>query len=218
MNNHFKKSLAIAVTALFLVPAVSSAQMLPKLPSLGGGSSSGGADAAAQQDQLVRAYVGADREVLIAQSKMADAVGLKERAAQLQATSDALGEGATKDSLEKSETMQSEASQEIQARLQDGNLKLDAAGKKKFSEALGSLGRGIVRYATLKGPIASFQSSLSGGGITGALGAASKLNAGRYIVTSTPGHVKNLTGTLNGAVMYAKSNDIPVPADATAAL
>lgn len=217
--NHFKKSLAVAVTALFLVPATASAQMLPKLPSLGGGSSSGGtADAAAQQDQLVRAYVGADREVLIAQSKMADAVGLKERAAQLQATSDALGEGATKDSLEQSETMQSEASQEIQARLQDSNLKLDAAGKKKFSEALGALGRGIVRYATLKGPIASFQNSMSSGGIAGALGAASKLNAGRYIVTSTPGHVKNLTGTLNGAVAFAKSNEIPVPADATAAL
>jgi hypothetical protein len=213
-----KKTVAIAITALFLAPAVSIAQ-LPKIPSLGGGSSSsGGGDAAAQQDQLVRAYVGADKEVLTAQAKMADAVGLKDRAAQLQATSDALGAGATKENLEASETMQSEASQEIQAKLKDGNVKLDAAGKKKFSEGLGSLGRGIAKYATLKGPIASFQSSLTGGGVAGALGAASKLNAGRYIVGSTPGHVKNLSSTLSTAVSYAKSNDIPVPADATAAL
>lgn len=213
-----KKTVAIAITALFLAPAVSIAQ-LPKIPSLGGGSSSsGGGDASAQQDQLVRAYVGADKEVLTAQSKMADAVGLKDRAAQLQATSDALGAGATKENLEASETMQSEASQEIQAKLKDGNVKLDAAGKKKFSEGLGSLGRGIAKYATLKGPIASFQSSLTGGGVAGALGAASKLNAGRYIVGSTPGHVKNLSSTLSTAVSYAKSNDIPVPADATAAL
>lgn len=213
-----KKALAIAITAVLLAPALSVAQ-LPKIPSFGGGlGSSGGGDATAQQDQLVRAYVGADKEVLSAQAKMADAVGLKDRAAQLQATSDALGAGATKENLEQSETMQSEASQEIQAKLQDGNVKLDAAGKKKFSEGLGSLGRGIARYATLKGPIASFQSSVTGGGVAGALGAASKLNAGRYIVGSTPGHVKNLSSTLNTAVTYAKSNDIPVPADATAAL
>ena len=205
----------VALAALALAPTLALAQF--KLPSLGGGSS-GGADAEAQQDQLVRAYVSADKEVLVAQAKMADAVGLKERAAQLQATSDALGAGATQDSLEKSETMQSEASQEIQAKLKDGNTKLDAAGKKKFSEGLGSLGRGIARYATLKGPIANFQNAVSGGGLTGALGAATKLNAGRYIVTSTPGHVKNLSDTLSNAVAFAKSNDIPVPADATSVL
>jgi hypothetical protein len=212
-----RKLLALAVAAVFAAPAVSVAQFkLPSLPATGGSSSN--ADAAAQQDQLVNAYVGADKEVLTAQAKMADAVGLKDRAAQLQATSDALGAGATKESLEQSETMQSEASQEIQAKLKDGNTKLDAAGKKKFSEGLGSLGRGIAKYANLKGPIANFQSAVSGSGITGALGAASKLNAGRYIVTSTPGHVKNLSSTLSNAVSYAKSNDIPVPADATAAL
>ena len=212
-----RKLLALAVAAVFAAPAVSVAQFkLPSLPGTGGSASS--SDASAQQDQLVNAYVGADKEVLAAQAKMADAVGLKDRAAQLQATSDALGAGATKESLEQSETMQSEASQEIQAKLKDGNTKLDAAGKKKFSEALGSLGRGILKYSSLKGPIANFQSAVTGSGITGALGAASKLNAGRYIVTSTPGHVKNLSSTLNSAVSYAKSNDIPVPADATAAL
>ncbi|MET0350491.1 MAG: hypothetical protein ABW067_11940, partial [Rhizobacter sp.] len=211
-----RKLLALAVTALFVAPTVSVAQFkLPSLPGTGGASTS---DAAAQQDQLVNAYVGADKEVLTAQAKMADAVGLKDRASQLQATSDALGAGATKESLEQSETMQSEASQEIQAKLKDGNTKLDAAGKKKFSEGLGSLGKGILKYANLKGPIANFQSAVSGGGVAGALGAASKLNAGRYIVTSTPGHVKNLSNTLSNAVNYAKSNDIPVPADATAAL
>jgi len=213
-----KKTVALAIAALFLAPALSVAQ-LPKVPSLGGGSSSsGGGDAAAQQDQLVRAYVSADKEVLNAQAKMADAVGLKDRASQLQATSDALGAGATKENLEQSETMQSDASKEIQEKLKEGNVKLDAAGKKKFTDGLGTLGRGIAKYASLKGPIASFQSAISGGGAAAALGAASKLNAGRYIVTSTPGHMKNLSNTLNTAVSYAKSNDIPVPSDATAAL
>jgi hypothetical protein len=214
----FKKSLVVALTAaLALAPGVGSAQF--KVPSLGGGnSSSGGGDATAQQDQLVKAYVSADKEVLVAQAKMADAVGLKERAAKLNATSEALGAGATKDNLEASETMQSEASQEIQAKLQDKNLKLDAEGKKKFADALGSLGRGIVKYSNLKGPIANFQNAVSGSGAAGMVNAAAKLGAGKYIVTSTPGHVKNLSNTLNSAVAFAKSNDIPVPADATAAL
>lgn len=214
-----KKIIAIAVTTLFLAPTLSVAQ-LPKLPFGGGSNNSADSsgDAAAQQDQLVKAYVAADKEVLKAQAKMADAVGLKDRAAQLEATSDALGAGATKDSLEASETMQSEASQEIQAKLKEGNLKLDAAGQKKFSEALGSLGRGIAKYAGLKGPIAQFQQSLSGGGAAGLVSAASKLNAGRYIVTSTPGHVKNLSSTLSSAVTYAQSNKIPVPKDATSVL
>lgn len=217
---NLKKSFVIAVTAaVTLAPAAGMAQF--KLPSVGGGapsSGSGGGDASAQQDQLVKAYVAADKEVLIAQAKMADAVGLKERAAKLNAASDALGAGATKDNLEASETMQSEASQEIQAKLKDGNLKLDAAGKKKFADALGSLGRGIVKYSNLKGPIASFQSAVTGSGAAGMVSAASKLSAGKYIVTSTPGHVKNLSNTLDTAVTFAKSNDIPVPADATAAL
>lgn len=217
---NFKKSLVAAITAAFvLAPSVGVAQF--KLPSIGGGSgssSSGGGDAVAQQDQLVKAYVAADKEVLVAQAKMADAVGLKERAAKLNAASEALGAGATKDSLEASETMQSEASQEIQAKLKDSNLQMDAAGKKKFADALGSLGRGIVKYSNLKGPIASFQSALTGGGAAGLMTAATKLAAGKYIVTSTPGHVKNLSDTLSTAVTFAKSNDIPVPADATAAL
>jgi len=221
MNKTTKQIIAVTVATLFLTPNLS---MAFKLPSVGGNSgssdssNSGGGDPVAQQDQLVTAYVSADKDVLKAQSKMADAVGLKERAAKLSAAGDALGAGATKDSLQASETMQSEASQEIQARLKDSNLQLDAEGKKKFTEALGNLGRGVVKYSSLKGPINAFQSSVTGSGVSGALTAASKLGVGKFIVTSAPTNLRNLSSTLNSAVSFAKSHDIPVPADATAAL
>ncbi|MEY4562738.1 MAG: hypothetical protein RLZZ618_2015 [Pseudomonadota bacterium] len=209
---------AASLAALMLAPGAAVAQF--KVPSFGGGggNTSSGGDASAQQDQLVSAYVGADKEVLNAQSKMAEAVGLKERAASLNAASQALSQGATKDSLEASETMQSEAAQEIQAKLNDSNTKLDSAGKKKFSEALGALAKGIQKYSKLREPIQAFQAAVTGGGAAGMLTAATKLGAGKYIVTSTPGHVKNLTGTLSTAVAYAKNHDIPVPAEATSLL
>jgi hypothetical protein len=214
---NIRKIFALTLSAALLAPTAGMAQF--KIPSLTGGTpAAAGGDAGAQQDALVKAYVAADKDVLLAQAKMADAVGLKERAATLQAAGDALGAGATKDSLEASETMQSEASQEIQARLQDSNLQLDEAGKKKFSSALGLLGRGTAKYAKLKEPILQFQKSITSGGVAGALGAASKLSAGKFIVTSAPKNLKNLSGTLSMATNYAKSHDIPVPADATAAL
>ncbi len=219
-----KKTFVAAMMSLALLPNLSMAQF-PKLPSLGGGSSSssdsgggGGGDAAAQQDELVKAYVDADKDVLKAQAKMADALGLKARAAKLNAAGDALSAGATKDSLKASETEQSEASQEIQAKLKEDNVKMDEAGKKKFADALGNLGRGVSKYTKLKSQIASFQSALTGGGAASALALASKLSVGKFIVTSAPNNLRNVSSTLGTAVSFAKSHDIPVPADATAAI
>jgi hypothetical protein len=213
-----KPSLLAAVVACALLSPLSMAQF-PKLPgALSGLSADSTSEATTQQDQLVKAYVDADKDVLKAQSKMADAVGLKERAAKLNAASDALSSGATKDSLEASETEQSEASKEIQAKLKDGNLQMDEAGKKKFADAMGDLGRGITKYTKLKGPIVNFQAAITKGGAAGALTAVGKLGAGKFIITSAPSNLRNMSSTLSSSIAYAKSHDIPVPADATAAI
>jgi hypothetical protein len=213
-----KPTLLAAVVACTMLSPLSMAQF-PKLPgALSGLTGDSSSEATTQQDQLVKAYVDADKDVLKAQSKMADAVGLKERAAKLNAASDALGAGATKDSLEASETEQSEASKEIQAKLKDGNLQMDEAGKKKFADAMGDLGRGITKYTKLKGPIANFQATVTKGGAAGALTAVSKLGVGKFIITSAPSNLRNMSSTLSSSIAYAKSHDIPVPADATAAI
>ena len=71
------------VSSLFalaaVVPLTASAQF--SLPSVGGltkmvGGGSGG-DLSGQQDSLVRSFVAANKEVLTANAKMADALGLK---------------------------------------------------------------------------------------------------------------------------------------------
>src|SRR5256885_8460194 len=71
----------VAVAAAMASPALTQAQFsMPSIPGVGklmGGS--GSADVAGQGDALVRSYVGASKEVLSANAKMATALGLKDR-------------------------------------------------------------------------------------------------------------------------------------------
>ena len=121
-----KKLTAIALAAAFITPCAFAQFSMPSIGSITGGAASGGGDQGAEQDSLVRAYVSANKEVLVAQSKMAEAVGLKESAAKLKSTADALGDGATKGNLSDADKIQSDSSKEISARLNDSNLKMDA--------------------------------------------------------------------------------------------
>ena len=122
-----KKFTTLALVCALAVPSAFAQFSVPKLGALTGGDSGSSAagNEAGQQDALVRAYVAANKDVLIAQSRMAEAVGLKERAAQLKSTADALGDGATKGNLSDADKIQSDSSKEISARLNDGNLQMD---------------------------------------------------------------------------------------------
>jgi hypothetical protein len=110
---------AIALACVLVSSSALAQLSLPSIGGLTGGASSSASagNEAAQQDQLVRAYVSANKEVLLAQSKMAEAVGLKESAAKLKSTADALGDGATKGNLSDADKIQSDSSKEISERL-----------------------------------------------------------------------------------------------------
>ncbi len=204
--------------ALVVALSASAAQAQFSLPGIGkvGGSSTpaAGGDETAQQDQLVRAYVAANKDVLMAQSKMAEAVGLKESAAKLKSTADALGDGATKGNLSDADKIQSDSSKEISARLNDGNLQMDAQSKALYSSGMSSLGSGVVKYIGLRPHVTNFGASLKASPML----ALTKLNAGAYVVTNFPGNAKNVYDTLSYSTAFAKSHDIPVPGDATKAL
>ncbi|MBB1629863.1 MULTISPECIES: hypothetical protein [Cupriavidus] len=218
-----KKVISIAALSLL---AAGQAHALPSLGSLTGGSSSSSsgatADASGAQDQLSKAYVAAGREVLVAQSYLADAVGLKELSAKAKATADALTDGATKGNLEDSDKLQSEASAAIEAKLKDSNTKIDAAGKQSYAEGMKHLGLGVLRYVGLRPSLIAFkdaaQSQLTSASVMEKLTLTNKLSTGTYIASEAPGHVTRLGSTLQAATAYAKSNEIPVPKDATAAL
>lgn len=213
-----KKFNVIALAAFLAVP-VAHAQF--KIPGLGGltgdsGSSAAasGGDDATQQDALVRGYVAANKEVLLAQSKMAEAVGLKDEAAKLKSTAEALGDGATKGNLSDADKIQSDSSKQISARLNDGNLQMDAQSKALYSSGTASLGQGVLKYISLRPHILNFGNALKASPML----AMTKLSAGAYVVTNFPSNAKNVYDTLSYSTAYSKSHDIPVPPNATKAL
>jgi len=207
---------AIALACVIASSSAFAGLSLPSVGSLtGGGSSSASAgDETAQQDQLVRAYVAANKEVLVAQSKMAEAVGLKESAAKLKATADALGDGATKGNLSDADKIQSDSSKEISARLKDGNLQMDAQSQSLYASGMASLGTGVIKYVGMRPHVTNFANTLKASPML----AMTKLSAGAYVVTNFPGNAKNVYDTLAMSTAFAKSHDIPVPADATKGL
>jgi hypothetical protein len=207
---------AIALACVFAASTASAQLSLPSVGKLTGGTSSSaeGGNEVAQQDKLVRAYVAANKEVLVAQSKMAEAVGLKESAAKLKSTADALGDGATKGNLSDADKIQSDSSKEISERLKDGNLKMDAQSQALYGSGMASLGLGVVKYVGMRPHITEFANTLKASPML----AATKLSAGAYVVANFPGNAKNVYDTLSLSTAYAKSQDIPVPADATKAL
>lgn len=207
---------AIALACVLVSSSAFAQLSMPSIGGLtGGGSSSAPAgNEGAQQDQLVRAYVAANKEVLVAQSKMAEAVGLKESAAKLKSTADALGDGATKGNLSDADKIQSDSSKEISERLKDGNLKMDAESQSLYASGMASLGTGVIKYIGLRPHITNFAGTLKASPML----AMTKLSSGAYVVTNFPGNAKNVYDTLSVSTAYAKSHDIPVPTDATKAL
>jgi len=214
-----KKFSITLAAALVCLPLAATAQLpslknlpgLPGIPSVGGGG--GGGDASGQNDSLVRGYVAANKDVLLANSQMADALGLKDAAAASKATADALTDGATKGNLEDSNKAVSASTDAVAAEMAKGP-KLDAAAKKKYQSGMAQLGQGVLKYVNLSGPAAAFSSGLK----TASPMMLPKLQAGAYIVGQLPSGLKNLGTSLKNANAFAKSNDIPVPPDATKAM
>ena len=210
-----KKLLPALAAALICVPFAAMAQLpsLKSIPGLGGAAAPSGGDVTGQNDSLVRGYVAANKDVLLANSQMADALGLKDAAAASKATADALTDGATKGNLEDSNKAVSASTDAVAAEMAKGP-KLDAAAKKKYQAGMAQLGVGMLKYIALKGPAEAFSTGLKSASPL----MLPKLQAGAYIVTQLPSGISNLSTSLKNATAFAKSNNIPVPDDATKAL
>ena len=217
---HMKKLASSLTAALICIPLGAFAQLpslknLPGVPGLPGTSSSSdsGGDLSGQNDSLVRGYVAANKDVLLANSQMAEALGLKDAAAASRATADALTDGATKGNLEDSNKAVSASTDAVAKEMAKGP-KLDDAAKKKYQDGMAQLGRGMLKYVALGGQASAFSSGLKNA--TPLM--LPKLQAGAYVVGQLPTGLKNLGTSMKNANAFAKSNDIPVPPDATKAM
>jgi hypothetical protein len=151
-----------AVAVAMASPALTQAQFsMPSIPGVGKlmGGSSGSADVAGQGDALVRSYVGASKDVLNANAKMATALGLKEQAASAASTADSLGEGATIGALGDGNKVVSDTSGAIAESMARKPV-LDAASKATFAEGLVHLVNGSVKYAGMGKDVSGMGKSL----------------------------------------------------------
>lgn len=186
---------AIAVTGL------ASAQF-GGLGKLGGG---GGSSVTA--DQIVREYVAGQRNVMSADANMLAAVGDKDASAAAALEAKNLTDGATKDDLEASTKIQTDSSKELQDKMNDKKLVLDANAKKQFSQGILDLSKGIIAYVGMKKDISGFKPSVT------SIGASA--GSAVYVVKTFPDSLISLSSTLKSAITFARANNIPVPQEAT---
>jgi hypothetical protein len=213
-----KKNLTILTLATLLAgaPTICLSQ-LPSFGSLGSklpGASAGGG-LPGQQTNLVRSYVAGGKDVLFSQSKLLEALGLKDQAATAQATANSLSEGATTQNLEDADKVQSANSTALADALKNQNTTLDAQSKQTYTQGLALLATGLIKYTGMRQDVAGFSKGLAG---PGAVQAGTKLQSGAFIIKTLPSSISNTTSTLNSAMSFAKSHGIEVPPDATAAL
>jgi len=202
------------VCAAMATPYTASAQF--SLPSFGGSKSSAPAgDLSGQQTSLVKNFVAANVDVLKANAKMSEALGLKATAADAEAVAQQLSSGSTfdKDSASKAATAVGDTGGAIAAKLAE-KPELDAAAKATYTQGLLSLAKGAIRYTGLGKDVTSMGDGLKSAPLTQlpSLGAAS------YVVTKFPTATTDVVKALKNAVDFAKSNGIEVPAEATSLL
>ena len=213
----FHKTLLAALIALGASTAAQAQFSMPNLGSvkgmLGGSGSGGGADLSGQQDALVRGYVAANKEVLSANALMAEALGLKGEAATSAATASSLTEGATKDALEESNKAVAASTNAVATELAKQPV-LDANSKALYSKGLLTLATGVTKFVGVGKNVGAMGSNLKSAPLT----QLPKLQSAAYVVSNFPSSMGNVSDALKNAIAFARSQDIPVPADATAAL
>ncbi|XAH25281.1 hypothetical protein AAFF27_08835 [Xylophilus sp. GW821-FHT01B05] len=209
-----KSVIAALISVAMLVPTAGFAQfgnVLGSVKSLAG-SSSGGAstDLTGQQDQLVRNYVAAGKDVLSANTYMAEALGIKNLSVNAAATSDSMSAS----DIEGQDKAISANAQAIAEATKAGATLKDSEAKAKYAQGLAALVLGAKKYVGMRGDVQNFSSGLS----SASLLQLPKLQSGVYVVKSLPTSAANLTDSLKSAIDFARHNGVEVPSDATSLL
>lgn len=194
--------------ALLAASPLSHAQFGNLLNSVkSGGGSSAGADMGAQQDQLVRTYVAAGKDVGSANVHLADALGIKVQAIDDTATSDTVS---AKD-IEAQDKAISASAATFSEALKSGATLKDNEAKVKYAKGLLFLATGVKKYTNMGKDAQSFTAGLSSVSPL-QLG---KLQSGVYIAKSVPTSLSNLSSVLKSAVDFARTNGVEIPKEAT---
>ncbi len=209
--NKLQTAIAASLLALGVSTAAQAQFSLPSIPGVKslGGSGGGAVDLSGQQDGLVRGYVAANKDVLDANSLMASALGLKQDAATSAATSAALTDGATKDTIDNAAKAVAASTTAVAAEMAKKPV-LDAQSKALYSKGLLMLVSGVGKFTGVGKNVSNMGSSLKSVSPL----QLPKLQSAVYIVSNFPTSMSNVGGALQNAISFAQSQDIPVPASA----
>ena len=203
-----RKFLAVVVgLTLVTISSVSFAQFGGLGAALGGKNvGSGGVSA----EDLVKSYVGGTKQVMGAEAKLLEAVGLKTNAEKVEFSAKSLTEGPTKASLEEVLQVQTENNKALADSMGANKVVLSAESKKTYVAGVVNLVKGIKSYIGMSSDVQGFKPSIT------SMGAAA--GAAMFVVKSLPDSISSLKNTLKSAIDFAKENKITLPSDATSGL
>jgi hypothetical protein len=208
-----KKVLASCfVAASLATPCIAFAQF-GSLPGFGAAKPAApAADLGGQQSKLVKNFIAANVDILRANSKMSEALGLKNKAADADAVIAQLSSGATedKDSATKASTAVGDTGGAIAAKIAEKPV-LDAAAKATFAAGLVNLVSGASKFVGLGGDVKGMADGIK----TVSPMQLTSFAPAMYVVQNFPTSATEVTKAVKNAVEFAKNNGIEVPADAS---
>lgn len=210
--------------ALVMIVLMAGSSFAFGVPSFGSKSDSAPAvsleDAMAAQTDLISAYVAGNKADLETKSIIAEALGLKDQAAELMMASESINEGNAKDisaTQAKTESAQSAIEEKMSS-----SKDLSADAKKKVGLSLVSLTKCVLAYKSAAdlstGALDSAQSVVKNAPMTQKLSVKKDLDPLLSIAPKVPGDLTSIVTTATKYVQFAKSAGVEPPSDLTSAL
>lgn len=221
------KSCVLWIGLLFMATVATGRAEAFGVPDLGKalGASQGGSSlesAVDSQDKLVKTYVGAAQFNLEAQRIMAEALGLKERAAELETQAASLGSGnVNKGEIDKIRGLTQAAQEEIDGQMAEAR-ELSPESKVMVAKSMLPFAQCVLGYkdaaALCEDSLSLANDVIQNAPLTQKLSATRQLEKVVYLAPKVPSDLTAALSTAKKYVDFAKSNDVEMPADATDAL
>lgn len=196
----------IVVTAAVLVSTASYAQFGNLIGGAASAVTGGSGGSSVSVQQITDNYVAGSKQIVSAQTNLLKAVDQNVKADEQAAVVRNLTSGATSQQIEDADKIITERNATLKEKYSQQGLVLDAKAKKQFALGMKDFALGVISYVKLGVSVKGFKPSASDIGSAGTAIAIAK---------SVPTDIGNLKDTFGVMYDYAKSNNIPLPKEAT---
>lgn len=196
----------IVLTAAVLVSSASYAQFGNLIGGAASAVTGGSGGSSVSVQQITDNYVAGSKQIVSAQTNLLKAVDQNVKVDEQAAVVRNLTSGATSQQIEDADKIITERNAALKEKYSQQGLVLDAKAKKQFALGMKDFALGVISYVKLGVSVKGFKPSASDIGSAGTAIAIAK---------SVPTDIGNLKDTFGVMYDYAKSNNIPLPKEAT---